>query len=259
MPGLGAADPLRVAALARAARLQMEQRAKELSKDLIEHSTESSRTSDDDIVRLDGWAALLSVGCFRHLPLQQRLRQPPCTPQPGRAPATSQCGGLGLKSPLVSSHLTACDPNQLELARHLVVSTSCSSSQEHHTRQAEAAGSCHSPTRSSAQRHAHLAQEPAVHHPTLLPRRPVWLAQEEGHAASSSRDGKLQSGEHWQDLSLDHMPGPPAGGVHAPGDAAARMVRLPSRKGHHSDPPASSSQDQDQLQPQGAQSVDQQA
>ena len=258
MPGLGAADPLRVAALARAARLQMEQRAKELSKDLIEHSTESSRTSDDDIVRLDGWAALLSVGCFRHLPLQQPLRQPPCTPQPGRASATSQCGGLGLKSPLVSSHLTACNPNSWSwpdtwwcppAAAHPRSTT--------HDRQRLLGLATARPEAALSGMLIWLRSLQCT--TPLLPRRPVWLAQEEGHAASSSRDGKLQSGEHWQDLSLDHMPGPPAGGVHAPGDAAARMVRLPSRKGHHSDPPASSSQDQDHLQPQGAQSVDQQA
>ena len=41
--------------------MQMEERAKDLSKDLIQHGTESSTTSVDDIVRLDGWAALMPV------------------------------------------------------------------------------------------------------------------------------------------------------------------------------------------------------
>ena len=59
---VAAADPMRLAALARAARVQMEERAAELSNELSQHGTESSASSDDDIVRMDNWASLLPVG-----------------------------------------------------------------------------------------------------------------------------------------------------------------------------------------------------
>ena len=153
MSGLGAADPVRLAALSRAARLQMEQRAKDLSKDLIEHSTESSTTSDDDIVRLDGWAALLPVGCFCQLTLQPSMHT-----QLGSASATLQRVGWGLKATLAPSYLTAHVPNKLAPTQRLTQPPSLSSSQEHHTRQAEGARILPQPGRE---------QRSAAHTPTL--------------------------------------------------------------------------------------------
>lgn len=80
------------------------------------------------------------------------------------------------------------------------------------------------------------------------------IVQDENQTSQSpskSRDG-WPGGDLWQDLAMDSSPGA-SSGVHAPGDAGARMYRLPSRKGLSSQEPPQTPE-----QPLAAQSADQQ-